>query len=71
MLATLSLVAASALGRLVGDVIVTPDEVHGLMDNLLVSQQPPTCPTRFSEYLEQHANEVGREYQSETKRHYR
>lgn len=68
---TLSIAAAAALGRVVGDVIVTPDEVHGLMDNLLVSQQPPTCPARFSEYLEQHAADIGREYQSETKRHYR
>jgi uncharacterized protein YbjT (DUF2867 family) len=67
----LSIAAAAALGRAVGDVIVTADEVHGLMDSLLVSQQPPTCPARFSEYLEQHAGEIGREYQSETKRHYR
>lgn len=67
----LSIAAAGALGRAVGDVIVTPDEVHGLMDNLLVSQYPPTCPTRFSKYLGQHAAEIGKEYQSETTRHYR
>jgi uncharacterized protein YbjT (DUF2867 family) len=67
----LSIAAAAALGRAVGDVIVTPDEVHGLMDSLLVSQQPPTCPTRFTEYLAQHAEEIGKGYQSETKRHYR
>jgi len=68
---TLSLLGAGVIGRAVGDVVVTPDEVHGLMDNLLVSDQPPTCPTRFSDYVAQHADDIGRSYQSETKRHYR
>jgi uncharacterized protein YbjT (DUF2867 family) len=67
----LGLLGAGAIGRAVGDVVVTYDEVHGLMDGLLVSDQPPTCPTRFSDYVAQHAGEIGRTYESEVKRHYR
>jgi hypothetical protein len=53
------------------DVVITRDEVAGLMANLLVSGQPPTCPTRFSEWLAQHAQQLGTEYASELERHYR
>lgn len=63
-----------AVGRIAGlllrDVVITSDELAGLRANLLVSHQPPTCPTRFSEWLGRHAAELGREYASEVKRHY-
>ena len=63
------------LARLTGyvakDVVITRDEIEGLMSNLLVSQAKPTGRTRLSEWLEQHADSAGVEYASELKRHYR
>jgi uncharacterized protein YbjT (DUF2867 family) len=66
----LALLAARVLAWRVRDVIITRDEIGGLMANLLVSHQPPTCPTRFSEWLKQHADELGIEYRSELARHF-
>ena len=54
-----------------GDVILTRDEMSGLMANLLISDQPPTAHTRLSEWLSVHADEVGKHYASELARHYR
>ncbi len=63
-----------ALGRLiglaVGDVILTRDELRGLMDNLLTSSQKPNGPTRFSEWLIDHREQVGLTYRSELARHF-
>jgi NADH dehydrogenase len=66
----LALAGASLVGRLVGDVLLTRDELAGLRDNLLVSADPPTCPTRLSEWLAAHGENLGREYHSELRRHY-
>ncbi len=67
----LALAASRMIGWLMRDVLITRDEVSGLMANLLVSSQPPTCPTRFSQWLREHADQVGIRYASELKRHYR
>jgi uncharacterized protein YbjT (DUF2867 family) len=67
----LALAAGAALGRVLRDVVITRDEIGGLMANLLVSDDPPTCPTRFSEWLRDHAEELGGEYRSELRRHYK
>jgi uncharacterized protein YbjT (DUF2867 family) len=66
---------AFLLSRLVDwfvrDVLVTPDEIDGLMSDLLISHDPPRCKTRFTDWLERNADAVGREYASELARHYR
>lgn len=67
---SLALLACRMLGLIVRDVVLTPDEIVGLMQNLLVPDQPPTCPTRLSEWLRENANTIGRHYLSELKRHY-
>ncbi len=67
---SVGLAAGTLLGRLTGDVLITPDEIGGLMANLLVSSSPPTCPTKLSDWLMEHADEVGKAYASEVKRHY-
>ena len=63
------------LSRLVGlavrDVLLTRDELAGLMAGLLVSKNPPTCKTRLSEWSERHADLLGRKYASELNRHFR
>ena len=67
----LALAAGAVLGRVVRDVVITRDEIGGLMANLLVSDKPPTCPTRFSEWLRDQADQLGARYRSELQRHYR
>lgn len=59
------------LGPIVGDVILTPEEIAGLMENLLVSKQLATGTTRFSVWLNQNAALLGMRYASELRRHYR
>ena len=67
----LLLIASRLLGRLVGDVVLTADEVAGLTSNLLVSKAPPTAPTRFTAWLAAHAHELGLAWANELARHFR
>ncbi len=66
-----ALLAARIAGRLVRDVVLTKDELDGLMAGLLVSADPPTAPTRFTEWLEAEGPSLGQRYASELARHYR
>ncbi len=59
------------IGLLVRDVVLTHEEIEGLMANLLASGSPPTGRTRLSDWLAEHADTVGARYASELKRHYR
>ena len=62
------------LTRLVGlmmrDVVLTRDEVDGLMAGLLTSGAPPTGTTALSSWLEDNAHHLGRRYASELSRHF-
>ena len=62
--------AARALGRLVGDVVLTRDEIRGLMAGLLVSREPPLGRIAFSRWLNAHSTTVGRAYANEIDRHF-
>jgi NADH dehydrogenase len=62
--------AARALGLLVGDVVLTADEIRGLMAGLLVSHEPPLGQIAFSQWLNEHATSVGRTYANELHRHF-
>ena len=57
---------------MLGDIVLTRDEIKGLSRGLLVSQsgELPPCPTRLSEWLNQHGNQLGQRYANEVKRHY-
>ena len=59
------------LGLALGDVLLTVDELRGLMAGLVATEGPPTGATRLSEWLDEHAGDVGRVYASELTRHYR
>ena len=69
--AGLALFLSRLVGYIVNDVVLTPDEVAGLMSSLLVSGSPPTARTRLSDWLDHNADRVGARYASELKRHYR
>jgi NADH dehydrogenase len=56
---------------IVRDVVLTPDEITGLMSELLVSQSPPLGRTRFRDWIAQAGETLGRTYASEMDRHYR
>ncbi len=66
----LAWLAAQLLGLVTGDVVLTWEEVLGLMANLLVSTEPPRGKTRLSDWLYTHRQEIGKEYASEVRRHY-
>jgi len=67
----LALFLAKLIGYAVRDVVITKDEIEGLMSNLLVSKGHPTVQTLLSEWLEQNADNVGMKYISDLVRHYR
>lgn len=62
--------ASQLIGFFVGDMMLTQDEVDGLMTELLVSQEAPRGITRFSDWLSANAIIIGRHYASELARHY-
>ena len=66
----LGLVINSMLGRLIGDVIVTDDELEGLSRSLLVTGSEPKGTERFTDWLSEHATTLGRSYASELRRNY-
>ena len=66
----LALFAAQFLSLFVGDVILTPEEVDGLMGNLLVSKEPARAKTAFKDWLNTNRETVGTKYASEIQRHY-
>jgi NADH dehydrogenase len=62
--------ASRLVGSAVHDVVLTRDEVEGLTANLLVSRDPPTAATRFSDWLSENARQLGVDWASELRRHY-
>lgn len=63
--------ASRLLQAVVGDVVLTSDEVVGLTSNLLVSSGPPTGTTRFSDWLRQNGSGLGLAWASELDRHFK
>jgi nucleoside-diphosphate-sugar epimerase len=59
------------VGVFLRDVLLTSDEVDGLMAGLLVSDGPPTGTAKLSKWLMDNRDTVGMKYASELGRHYR
>ena len=57
-----------ALGKLLGDVIITREEIKGLMSDLLSVDSPPTGRTRLTDWIRRNADTIGRCYSSELAR---
>ena len=66
----MALLAAQILSLFVKDVMLTPEEVDGLMANLLISKEPARCKTSLRTWLEEHKTTVGKQYASELARHF-
>ena len=67
----LVLASAQMMGLAVRDVVLTREEIDGLMSGHLVSQDPPTAHTRLTDWIRDHREILGRHYASELARHYR
>lgn len=65
---SLGYAAGWLLGRLTGDVMITRDEIAGLMAGLLHVETPPTGSTRLSDWAREHAATLGQRYASELAR---
>src|SRR5712691_9706336 len=63
--------AARVLGRYVKDVMLTSQELAGLMDEHLVSSEPPRGRVRVEDWLLRAADGLGMTYASELDRHFR
>jgi NADH dehydrogenase len=68
---SLALVLAKLIGCGLRDVVITRDEIDGLMSNLLISETEATTPTLFSEWLNLNADRIGRRYICGLERRYR
>jgi NADH dehydrogenase len=66
----LALTAARVVSLFVRDVVLTREEVDGLMAGLLVSREAPRATTRLGDWLEANKHSVGAVYASELSRHY-
>lgn len=66
----LALFAAQFMSVFLKDVLLTPEEVDGLMANLLISKELPRCRTSLRKWLKENQEAVGRNYASELARHF-
>ncbi len=56
------------LGKLVGDVMITREEIDGLMGNLLYVDSPPAGKTKLTDWARKRAGSLGLHYTSELAR---
>jgi uncharacterized protein YbjT (DUF2867 family) len=68
---SLTVLAGDAVGLLMRDVMLTRQELQGLMEGLLVSHEEPRGKRRVDDWLLKSANTLGRRYASELDRHWR
>lgn len=66
-----ALAAARAVGWARRDVLLTREELAGLQASLLTSGEPPRGSERFSDWVAENADSLGRRYVSELARNFR
>jgi hypothetical protein len=64
----LGYLAGAVIGRLVGDVFITREEIAGLMAGLLNVDAEPTGTMRLTDWARKHADTLGTVYASELAR---
>jgi uncharacterized protein YbjT (DUF2867 family) len=60
--------ACRLMGSLVGDVVITREEIQGLMEGRLFVNAPPLGRTKLTDWVRQHRESLGRRYTSEMAR---
>jgi uncharacterized protein YbjT (DUF2867 family) len=66
--ATLGLWGGTLMGKLLGDVVITREEMEGLMADLLYVKEPGAGRTKLSDWVRENAESLGRRYASELAR---
>jgi len=61
-------IAGVLIGKLVDDVMITREEIDGLMADLLYVDSPPAGKTKLTDWVRKHAESLGRRYTSELAR---
>lgn len=67
----IGIAAGHLIGFVLNDVLLTRNELRGLMDEMLTSDQAPNGTTRFSEWIVTKKGSLGARYSSEVARHFR
>ena len=67
----LSYYGSKPLGYLMRDVILTRDELRGLLNNNLTTDSPPAGETKLSDWVEENRETLGKRYANELKQHYK
>jgi NADH dehydrogenase len=65
---TLGYIAGSIISKFVNDVLITREEIEGLMADLLYVDAPPVGKTRLTDWARKHADSLGKHYASELAR---
>jgi uncharacterized protein YbjT (DUF2867 family) len=68
---SLMVLSGKVIGMFVGDVVLTGEEIDGLMAELLVSAERPRGQRRLDDWLLMTADTLGSSYASELDRHFR
>ena len=61
-------IARTIISLVVNDVLITREEIEGLMPNLLCINSPPTGKMRLTGWIEEHTESLGKQYTSELAR---
>ena len=69
--ASVGLALTRLVGLLLRDMVLSRDEVDGLMAGLLTSESPPTGTTRLEDWLKESGTVLGGRYTSELRRNFR
>ena len=64
----LGYVVGAVVGRVLGDVLITREEIRGLMADLLSTESEPAGTTRLTDWVREHADTLGARYSSELAR---
>jgi NADH dehydrogenase len=64
----LGFIVGSIVGKMLGDVLITRDEIGGLMADLLYVDSPPVGKTKVTDWARERAETLGRHYASELAR---
>ncbi len=65
---SLGYLIGSIIGKVIGDVMITRDEIKGLMTNLLCTNSQPVGQTKLTEWARENASTLGIKYSSELAR---
>jgi NADH dehydrogenase len=60
--------SGSVIGKLVNDVLITREEIDGLMADLLYTKSAPAGKTKLTEWTREHKDSLGVHYASELAR---